>query len=182
MYAAAQVAPLLAVLIGTNSERYAAGSDIRALGANTITSTAWNSANRAVYIPLYLDRPGTVTKLWTYNGATAAGNIDVGLYDRNYNRLSSAGSTAQAGTSVIQEFDVTDFNVTAGVYFVGVAASLTTTTFAMSVSNVSAYWAAMGVTQQNTALALPNPAVPAQLGVGMISMPIAGIAFRTLVA
>lgn len=183
MWRPAEIAPLPDPLLSTNSERHGVGCDMRIIGALTgISSTAWNTANRAVYMPVYLDRPVVVLKLWVFNGATASGNIDVGLYDRNYNRLTSAGSTAQAGTNVLQEFDVADLSIAGGVYFIGIAASATTTTFFMNVSNVSGYFRGMGITQQDTALPLPNPAVPAALGTGMVSMPVAGLAFRTLVA
>lgn len=180
MYTPAQVAPLSPVLISTSSARWSVGSDIGALGAGTPGSQVWTAVNRALYIPLYIDRPGIVTKFWTYNGTTAAGNIDIGLYNRSYTRLSSKGSTAQAGTSVIQEFDVTDFAIGPGVYFLGLAASLTTTTFFMHASSVAAYFGGMGVTMEASALPLPATATPVQNVV--INLPVAGISFRTLVA
>lgn len=181
MYTAPQVAPLLDVLLSATSVNHGVGLDLSAVGAvATATSTAWPAVNRALYLPLYIDRPGTVTKFWTLNGATAAGNVDIGLYDRNYNRLASTGAIAQSGTSVIQEYDVTDFNIVAGVYFLGLAESLTTATFFMVTSNVAGYFQAMGVTQQASALPLPNPAVPAAQITTFV--PVAGIAFRTLVA
>lgn len=182
MWQPAQVATLPPVLILTNSDRYGVGSDIRLTGAGVPTSAAWTAVNRALYLPLYIDRPGIVTKLLAYNGATAAGNVDIGLYDRNYNRIVSKGSTAQAGTSVLQEFDVTDFSIVPGVYFVGLAASLTTTTFFMCVTNISGYLGGMGITQEASALPLPATATPVQVGSAVVQVPVAGIAFRALVA
>lgn len=175
-----QLAPLLDTLIAPNSVRYGVGMDMISVASSTPTSTAWPAINRALYLPLYIDRPGMVTKFWTLNGAAAAGNVDIGLYDRNYNRLSSTGAIAQAGTNVIQEYDVTDFAIVRGVYFLGLAASLTTTTFFMQTQAVGAVFNGMGITQQASALPLPNPAVPAQQVTTFV--PIAGIAFRTLVA
>lgn len=181
MWQPAPVAPLPDVLLSTISTYHGVGSDLRGLGGvGTPSSNAWPAVNRALYLPLYIDRPGVVTKFWTLNGATAAGNIDIGLYNEAYARLASTGAVAQAGTNVVQEFDVTDFAVVPGVYFLGLACSLTTATLFMTTTNVAGYFQAMGVTQQATALPLPNPAVPAAQITTLI--PIAGIAFRTLVA
>jgi hypothetical protein len=63
---------------------------------------AWPAANRAIFYPLRVGRPTRLGRLWVFNGATPSGNFDLGVYDKNGNRLVSTGSTAQAGVSAMQ--------------------------------------------------------------------------------
>lgn len=73
------------------------------------TSAAW-TANRLLAIPLLLTRPYLVNQFFWYNGATAAGNTDVGIYNEaGTTKFGSTGSTANSGTSQIQAVDSTDF-------------------------------------------------------------------------
>jgi hypothetical protein len=51
------------------------------------------------------------------NGATASGNMDVGIYDYAGTRLVSSGSTAQSGTSAFQDFDITDTLLGPGIFY-----------------------------------------------------------------
>ena len=64
----------------------------------------------------------------TFNGSTASGNIDVGIYDLGGAKLVSIGSTAQAGTSAYQVFDITDTTLYPGQYYMAVAMDGTTGT------------------------------------------------------
>lgn len=185
MWQPAQIAALSEVLISTHSDQHGLGDTFRVTGGIAEASAVWQTANRALYMPLYIERPGIVTKFWTYNGAAVAGNIDIGLYREDYTLISSKGSTAQAGTNVLQEFDVTDFAIVPGVYFLGLVSSSTTATFfgTGTGGGISGFLRCMGVTQQDLgATTLPAPAVPAVLGSGVSNLPDAGIAFRTLVA
>ena len=63
----------------------------RNLAANP-ASVAWGTANNIVYVPFYLPRGETVVKLWTYNGSTAAGNTDIGIFTRAGVKLVSSGA------------------------------------------------------------------------------------------
>lgn len=103
----------------------------------TSASTAWPSANRTIYVPLFIDRTVTITQMFAYNGATASGNTDIGIYDQGGTRLVSMGATAQSGTSQIQLFNITDTTLTPGAYFMGMSNSGTTGTY---------FRAALGVT------------------------------------
>jgi hypothetical protein len=182
MFTPAPVSFLPEVLITPLSVRHGLGLDsVSGLGGTVPTSAAWLVANTAWHYPLYIDRPGLVTKFFTLNGAAAAGNMDIGLYDRNYNLIVAKGSTAQAGTNVIQEYDVTDFWINRGVYFLGLVNNGTTgAIFRSGVGNAS-FLSVMGVTMQATAFPLPSTATPA-VNTFQWALPVAGIAFRALVA
>ncbi len=138
---------------------------------------AWPSANRALYIPVYLDSDGVVTKFWTFNGATASGNLDIGLYDAAGNRIASTGSVAQAGTSQCQVVDVTDFYVPAGWYYLARAHSNNTGTAWRNAPGIGVMRLS-GIVQQATAFALPSSITPAALTSNY--WPLYGLTYRTV--
>jgi predicted phage gp36 major capsid-like protein len=119
----------------------------------------WPSANLAIYVPVMVVEPVTVVQLACVVGTTAAGNIDLGIYDDAGNRLVSSGSTAIGGTGTIQNVDVTDTPLLPGVHYFAMNCS-TTTTATFNRTNMSAVdLRACGVRQQAVgAVALPNPA------------------------
>lgn len=90
------------------------GIEIQGLN-NGITTGAW-TANLLIFIPLILQEPLLVAQFFWHNGTTVAGNTDVGIYNESGGtKLGSSGSTANAGTSVLQVVNVTDFYVPANV-------------------------------------------------------------------
>lgn len=122
-------------------------------------STTWPSNNQAVFVPFVIYNPFLVLKMATLNGTTANSNIDIGIYDDQKNRLVSMGSTAQAGTSAVQSFDITDTTLEPGVYYMALNFSATTGTIFAWAPAVG-LCSAMGVlTQAVGAIALPDPAV-----------------------
>lgn len=84
-------------------------------------STAWPSADLAIFIPVRVFSPVTVCKLVVGAGSTAAGNFDVGIYDSSGNRLVASGATAKQA-SVEQVIDVTDTPLAPGLYYLALAA------------------------------------------------------------
>jgi hypothetical protein len=92
------------------------------------TSTVWPAANLCLYVPLYVYTKVTVYSLWCSNGATVNGNICMGLYDENFNRLAQTGVVAQAGTNAPQEPSITAFELPMGRYYFALALSSTTGT------------------------------------------------------
>lgn len=118
---------------------------------------AWSTSNKAVYVPVSISSPVTIVKMFVLNGATASGNIDVGIYDRGGARLVSSGSTAQSGTSVVQEFDVTDTLLKAGLYYLACAMDNTTGTLEMWTMSL-AISKSLGIAEQTSAFALPSTA------------------------
>jgi len=83
-----------------------------------VTSLAWPVANRLLGYPVRILSPTLITKLWIANGTTAAGNLDVGIYDARGTLVVSSGSTAQSGTSTMQVLDITDTRLGLGDYYV----------------------------------------------------------------
>lgn len=128
-------------------------------------SRAWPSANLAMYLPFTLEARCLVRKLFHVNGTTASGNLDVGIYDERGTRIVSAGSTAQSGTSAIQEFDIADTELGPGGFYLAMAMDGTTgTSIAMGVALGALAMRAAGVLQQSSAFPLPANATFAQMG------------------
>jgi len=89
-------------------------------GINAV-STAWPSANLAIFIPIRVPSPVMVCKLAMGAGATAAGNFDMGIYDRFGNLLVSSGATAKSATTE-QILDVLDTRIGPGLYYLALSA------------------------------------------------------------
>lgn len=144
------------------------------------TAGTWPVANRAIFMPIIIERPMTIYQLAAFNGVVA-GNVDCGLYSYpgsglSATRMASAGTTAMSGTETVQVFDITDQNITAGIYFLAfVCSTITTATFRRSTPALPAAQIG-GVLQQNLAeTKLPETAtlsrpessyVPAVLAIG----------------
>ncbi len=92
-------------------------------------STAWPSANRAMFVPFWLPGPFVLASLFSYNGATATGNIDIGVYGVDGSLIASKGTTAQSGTSTLQILTITAKVLLPGRYYMAISASSTSTTF-----------------------------------------------------
>jgi len=172
---------MLPVLYSGSGE--AIGSELAAYNATAPASAAWPAANRVIGIPFTLTEPVTVTKLAAYNGATASGNTDLGIFDANFVKLVSIGDTAQAGTNALQEFNITDTLLCPGRYYFAMKnSSATSTFFRWSTPPVNAL-KLMGVWQNTGAAgslaASYTPAVPASAYVPLVGMCIAP---RTLLA
>ncbi len=144
---------------------------------NTAASAAWPSSNRAIYIPMYLDSDGVVTQLWTMNGATANGDVDMGIYDASGARLTSIGPTAQSGTSAPQVFDITDIYLPAGAYYLARSHSNTTgTNYRMA--TVAPLLRMFGLLQQASAGTLPSSMTGTT--VASAYWPVCGITYRSI--
>jgi hypothetical protein len=147
-------------------------------GSGAPTSAAFPTSNRAIFIPFRLSRPTLFVKMFTWNGTTASGNIDVGLYDKDGTRIVSKGSTAHTGTSVIQEFDITDTLLNAGLFYLAVAMDNSTAhLFRKSVNNVIMKFA--GCYQM--ASAFPLPATATFAAVSNSYIPIVGATTRSVI-
>jgi hypothetical protein len=131
------------------------GVELSALAAGAPVSTVW-AANIALYVPFILRAPSTAVKLWAMNGTVVSGNIDMGIYLPDGTKKVTMGSTAQAGTSAIQVFDIADTSLAAGKYYLGVALDNSTGTLSQwTVSTTHA----LGVLLQAATFPLPSPAV-----------------------
>lgn len=142
-------------------------------------SATWPSANTAIFVPFTNPRPELVKKLWSGNGSAVSGNIDVGIYDASGNRLVSSGSTAQAGTNDLQEFDVTD-TVIPGPATLYLACALDNTTGQLFRNGQGSVLMRMyGLVQQTSAFPLPTTATFATIA--QAYCPDVGASLRTLV-
>lgn len=147
--------------VSTLSEHSMVGNMSRVCGQSG-ASGAWPSANQARFFPVVLETDFVVTDFWSYNGGTASGNRDIGLYDKQRNLLLSTGSVAQSGTSTIQTHNVTDTEYPAGLYFIALAHSDTTGTyFRLTTSSIGMDSA--GVRAQASALPLPSSFTPSAI-------------------
>lgn len=155
------------------------GSQSRMAG-NTSASVAWPSANQAIYVPILIPQTATFIKAFWANGTAVAGNVDVGLYNSSFVRVASTGSTAQSGTSDLQEVDITDFTIGPGHYYLGISASSGSATFYAYTATDAARLPYCGVLQEASALPLPAPATP--VAVTQLILPLFGFSRRTLVA
>lgn len=118
---------------------------------------AWPASNDAIFVPLTLSRPVLVKRLFSHNGNTIAGNIDMGIYTVDGARIVSNGSTAQAGNSVLQFFNITDTYLSPGNYYLACAkndASGRVARYQPSLGRLQSY----GVMKMATAFALPASA------------------------
>jgi len=88
------------------------------------TLAGWPTANWGCLIPFTLSRRTRFQRIFSLN-ATASGNIDLGIYDFNRNKLVSTGSTAMSGNSTIQAIAI-DITLGPGRYYMAVAIDNTT--------------------------------------------------------
>lgn len=154
------------------------GELLNSVGAG-LGTLAWPSANKAYYIPISVFSKITVVKMLVINGGTVSGNIDVGIYDAGGARLVSSGSTAQTGTNVIQEFNITDITLSPGLYYL--ACAMDNTTGILEVWNPNAaIMRSAGVCEQASAFALPSTATFAALS-GTLRLPFIGATLRSVV-
>lgn len=131
------------------------------LGNNTAfnAAAAWPVTNKAIYMPVVVDKIITVKMLGVINGATLNGNVDVGIYDEAKNRIVSIGTgIAQAGVSAVQTFDVTDTTLNPGLYYLAMATNSNTATYFRANGVANEVVRACGVQEQTTAYPLPTTA------------------------
>lgn len=147
------------------------------------TSQAWPVANKAIFVPITVTEAITVVKLWVMNGATASGNLNMSLYDSSFAQIANSeiGSTAQTGTNVIQELDITNVTLAAGLYYLALVLNNTTGTVFGRASPFSTTEGlqSMGMFEQTSVFDLPATATPAVMSSNLI--PFCGISTRTLV-
>lgn len=126
------------------------------------TLAAWPTNNLALYFPVHLPAAFTVARFLVANGTNTTGNVDVGLYDFQGNRLLSTGTTARSGASAVQYVGVTDTAFPAGHYYLALVGSSTTGTYgclSVTVGNAAAEARMCGALQE----ALGSTVLPATM-------------------
>jgi len=116
----------------------------------------WPTANLAIFVPFTLSEMVVIKRIIVLIGARTGGNIDVGLYDANGNRLVSSGSTLLGTASRAQFFDIADIQLNAGRYYMAEAESAETPYLGYT---VDIGWPSMlGVREMAAAFPLPATA------------------------
>lgn len=141
-------------------------------------STVWPVANLAIFVPFALATPLTIAQLFTANGATVSGNIDVGVYTLDGTRIVSAGSTAHAGTNTLQTYNIADTLLPAGDYYLAIAMNNTTGTLSAH-ALAAIHLNRLGIAQMATAFPLPATATLAQMASAYL--PLFGLTTRTTI-
>lgn len=144
-------------------------------------SAAWGTANVAFMVGFVAALNAPVNRGWWYNGGVVAGNIDVGLYDRDGNRLASTGAVAQSGTNAIQNAALTSpLVLQAGQpYYLAVSASDATAEL-FAVDGAGAYVAMAGGWVQALS-SQPLPASVTIASMGSRYLRVFGVTYRTTV-
>jgi hypothetical protein len=134
------------------------GPALAAMAQPAPISTAWGSANRAIFVPVRITERITIQKIAWLNGATLSGNVDVGLYDASGNRIFNVGSTAQAGVSQRQVVTAPANDIVPGRYYLAQAIDNTTATVFLCASLTLEFVASLGVFEMAAAFPLPATA------------------------
>lgn len=145
--------------------------------ASTFASAVWPSANLAMFFPFVITRRRNYVRAMVANGATVAGNVDIGIYALDGTRLFSTGSTAQAGTSQAQTITV-DWTLDPGIYHLALALSSATATVIRSSPDLQDLRLG-GAKQMASAMPLPASATFANFANGFF--PLFGISEKTWV-
>ena len=141
----------------------AIGVALAAIGVSEPASAAWPTANMALAFPFVISKTTTVKELWCSNGATASGNVDIGIYDETFAKIISTGSVAQSGTDTCQQFDITDTVLVPGTYYLALSCDNGTATFYRFSVTAIRVLQSLGVYRQLTAFPLPSTMTPAFL-------------------
>jgi hypothetical protein len=128
--------------------------------ASFSTSTAW-IANLGVFCPIVISTPCVVYEWFWVNGTlTTAHNIDFGLYNEDFTKIQSLGSTVGGTTAsaVVNTTTWTDLTVQPGAYYMAMSDDSTRN---IACSNaIAGVHAAGGWMEQTSVATLPSPAVP----------------------
>jgi hypothetical protein len=130
-------------------------------GGAPSSQTSLAVAGMLLAIPFTLWSPILAHKVWWSNGATASGNVDVGVYadpDGTPTLLFNGGSTAQSGTTAIQSVTLgSDYLLLPDSYYLAISVSSATATFECG-SSGSASLSKMGIAKQTASAGPPCPA------------------------
>jgi len=101
------------------------GLTIPMYAQNNLGGKTWPTANRALYWPVHIPSPFLAARAFHCQAGNNTGNVDIGIYDINGNRLVSTGSTARGSTNVAQYIDITDTWLSPGDYYWAMVGSST---------------------------------------------------------
>lgn len=158
----------------------ATGVAIAAAAPGALASSTAFGANQAIYVPFVLEATFNCKKIFWHNGGTAAGNIDAGVYNEAGAKLGSTGATAQGTINVLQEVNVADFDIPAGLNYLAMSVSSASATFFCNSAMSSITGKAIGLAVE--AAAHPLPANFTLATYNLVRLPMFGISSRVLAA
>ena len=134
-------------------------------------SVFFESANRAVFQPVFIRTPCVARRVWWQNGSSvsASYNLSVAVYAATPQgepgaKIIECASTAQGTASQVQFVDITDTYLPAGLTWIAVAASSASATLYGNGTTPTASYDAIVRFQQSgiTVGSLPATATPAE--------------------
>jgi len=137
-------------------------------GTALFTDT-WVTNNKALFIPFRVETAMTAKRIGFMAGNASSGNIDIGIYDTDGNRLVSFGSFASSGSSRTQIKDITDTALTASTYYYAALVCSSTTMQMMTLragESSDLRRRLYGIKEQNNAFPLPEVASFSDPGTG----------------
>lgn len=155
---------------------WSVGSEVAAAGAGGGASAVWPAANRILFVPFYINQTCLSQKISWINGTAVAGNVIVGIYNANLEKLVDSGAIAQSGVSAVQTADVTDAYLYPGTYWMAMVSSSGSAQFMRSNTNVGVM-RMYGMFEQASAT-LPNTATVTVLSTNY--MPLMSVSLRNV--
>lgn len=154
------VSPFVSVVANESLWTYRAGA------AAVPASATFPAVNRAYYFPFVTYQPCTIRRFWWLNGTVAGtDNVQVGVYNDAAAGPGTAvlrgTSTTASGVSVMQFDDVTDTALPAGMYWLALWCSGTTTTITRYNPSAVHARAFEGYLESSLSGGLPATATPA---------------------
>lgn len=143
---------------GRTISPYSAHSVAALIGnVGALASTAWPSAQLALYVPFRVAQNVRVAGFFWMNGATVNGNTDCGIYDFGGAKLTSSGATAQAGANAIQSVALgAAVTLPFGVFYLALLSTSATATYFTGPNLVAEEARHIGIADQASAgTALP---------------------------
>lgn len=130
------------------------------------TSIAIGTAKLVLYYPIAIYAPFTVAEFIWCNGGTAAGHIQMGVYNESFGLIGNNGTTtSQTGTSAAQIVaPTTGFTIPGpGRYYIAITSDDATSTFATGATTpATGICGGFGIMQETTgSFGLPATATPA---------------------
>jgi hypothetical protein len=157
--------------------RYAGGLNARAWNfTNVGASTVWYAADQIAYLPFSLPWSYTAKRVFWANGATVAGNVDMGIYSLAGAKLTSTGLTAQAGVSVLQYASLpVPYVLAAGSYLWGITLTNGTATIILNTTLTAVLGRFSGLYQQANGAGAALPATATFAAWNSVGYPFIGM-------
>src|SRR3990167_5092199 len=133
------------------------GLECRAM-AQTLGSTSWPTASMGIFVPMKILEPVTVVQLFIETGTSAAGNVDVGIYDKGGSQITNFGSTQVASATSFMLFNINDVTLNPGLYYFAMSMTDTNANTHVGFAPAAGLCRALGVVAQAAAVPLPSTA------------------------